>query len=176
MEPSPLERYRALQDKVDAFFARVEARHGAEMQCRTGCHDCCRVELTLGALEADALAAGLDALPGPERAAVTAAAASGEPDRCAALDAGGRCRIYALRPLVCRSHGLPIRIAPPDRRALPVVDACPRNFRDGEVEGDCVLDQETLSTVHAALEAAHAREGSAPRGRVGLRSVLIGGR
>jgi hypothetical protein len=97
---------------------------------------------------------------------------------CAALDPDGRCGIYAFRPLVCRSHGLPLRFpgdsdgAPvsngaPGRRSLPVLDACAKNFTERElasIDADCVLDQATLSTLLAAVDAAHAAETGRARG------------
>jgi hypothetical protein len=163
--------YVRLQEKVDGFFSRVEARHGAAMSCRTGCHDCCRVALTVTAVEAATITAALEGLPSEERSAIAEAARSAPADRCAALDEQGRCRIYEARPLVCRSHGLPIRM--PARRGLPVVDACFRNFTRGLPEDDCVLDQQTLSTMLAAVEARHAHETASPAGtRTALRALL----
>jgi uncharacterized protein len=93
----------------------------------------------------------------------------GPADRCAALDAAGRCRIYAARPLVCRSHGVPIRL----RGALPVVQACHRNFRQTTPDPDCVLDQATLSATLYAVDAAEAAAaGGDPGQRVDLAALL----
>lgn len=72
--------------------------------------------------------------------------------------------------MICRSHGVPVRVR--GRRGLPVLDACPRNFRDGGPEAlpaSDVLDQETLSTMLLAIDALDAREeGRAPGVRVAL--------
>ena len=46
--------YQALVAKVDDFFARVHERHRGDMQCDSGCHDCCRVELDVTTVETDA--------------------------------------------------------------------------------------------------------------------------
>jgi hypothetical protein len=96
---------------------------------------------------------------------------------CPALEpgrGGERCAIYAARPLICRSHGLPIRFAPEGRRALPLVDVCPRNFVGHDtLPADTILDQVTLSTVLGALDAARADETGRPRGeRVPLETLL----
>ena len=93
----------------------------------------------------------------------------GPPDRCAGLDAAGRCRIYPARPLVCRSHGVPIRL----RGALPVIQACHRNFTRIAPDPDCVLDQATLSATLYAVDAAEAAEaGGDPTRRIDLAALL----
>lgn len=168
-----LARYGALTAKVDAFFARVWARHGDRMRCAEGCESCCHVSLDVTGVEAAAVRAFLATLTGEEREVLRARARSAREGRCAALGDDGRCGVYAARPLVCRSHGVPVKTR--DRRGLPVVSACELNFTEGgpaAADPDCVLDQETLSTVLAALEALHAREQSTPPSRVALRDLL----
>ncbi len=169
-----LERHAVLCRKVDDFAARVQARHAAEMSCRAGCDGCCHARLTITTLEAEAVRAWLAGLSLASRAAVRDAAARAQPTRCAALDDEGRCRIYAARPLVCRSHGVPIRAR--SERGLPVIHACELNFvarGPAAVEPGDVLDQETLSTVLFALDAALARARGAQAGaRVDLAELL----
>jgi Fe-S-cluster containining protein len=87
-------------------------------------------------------------------------AAAAPADRCAALDPAGRCAIYAARPLVCRSHGAPIRLR---ENSLPIVQACFRNFtRSGPAaaDADCILDQETLSALLLAVDRDAGGDGS----------------
>lgn len=196
-------RYRALTERVDAFVARVADRHPGELRCRPGCDGCCRTRLTITAVEADAIASWAGSLPAEAQAAIAAAAqVPDEPaaPRCAALDAGGRCRIYPARPLVCRSHGVPIRLrvppadaadalgagrraAGPDHpssapRGLPIVTACELNFTTagpGAADPDCVLDQELLSTTLGLIDrAARAATATAalPDPRLDLAAVL----
>jgi hypothetical protein len=159
-------RFEELADKVDGFFARVADRHGADMQCTTGCSDCCHVRLTITAVEAAAIRAHAAAWTAEQRRNL---ANQGPSDRCAALDAAGRCKIYPARPLVCRSHGVPIRL----RGALPVVQACHRNFTRTAPDADCVLDQATLSaTLYAVDAAAAAAIGADPGQRIELAVLL----
>lgn len=169
-----LGRYGALAAKVDAFFDRVHDAHRAQMQCGSGCSDCCSVRLTVTLVEAATIASALAEMPEEARRAIAARAAASSPERCSALDADDRCSIYAARPLVCRSHGAPIRRRDPDR-SLPVVDACPRNFAGGfgdVPEADC-FDQETVSTVLGALDTALADTIGAERGiRLDLGDLL----
>jgi hypothetical protein len=161
-------RLDELAAKVDGFFARVAERHPDDLQCHTGCSDCCHVRLTVTGVEAAAIRALVAAWPAEQRAAVAANLTRGGDDdatRCAALDATGRCLIYAARPLVCRSHGAPIRLR--DERSLPVILACFRNFTRGgpaAADADCILDQTTLSALLLAVERASGQaSGELPR-------------
>ncbi|MDX2089176.1 MAG: YkgJ family cysteine cluster protein [Kofleriaceae bacterium] len=158
-------RLGELTAKVDAFFARVETRHGDDMQCATGCSDCCHVRLTITSVEAAAVRTALASWP-PERRAALAANVVGAPaDHCAALAPNGRCLIYDVRPVVCRSHGAPIRMR---QGGLPVIQSCHRNFTRVTPDADCVLDQETLSALTLAVDRASGGDGS----RVDLASLL----
>jgi hypothetical protein len=152
--PWAVSRLGELTQKVDAFFARVTERHGTDMQCQTGCSDCCHVRLTITGVEAAAIRAHVAGWPSDRRQDL---ATLGPTDRCAALDPAGRCKIYQARPLVCRSHGVPIRMR---RGTLPVVQACHRNFTRITPAPDCVLDQATLSATLYAVDAAFAPPGS----------------
>ncbi|HEV7555779.1 MAG TPA: YkgJ family cysteine cluster protein [Kofleriaceae bacterium] len=141
-----MSRLHELTEKIDAFFARVEARHPVDIECRTGCSDCCHVRLTITAAEAESIRTLVASWPAERRAAL--AAISAPADRCAALDAGGRCSIYDARPVVCRSHGVPVRLG----KSLPVV--CHRNFTRGgpaAADPDCILDQHTVSAILLAV-------------------------
>jgi uncharacterized protein len=174
-----LAHYRALAAKVDGFVARVGARHGAELRCAPGCDGCCRTRLTVTAVEAAALAEEVAALPAAARARLREVAGRpvdpGAP-RCAALDDDGRCLVYPARPLVCRSHGVPIRLARPG--GLATVEACALNFTGtgpGAADPDCVLDQATLSATLLALDGVHAAaRGLPPGARHDLGEVVQG--
>lgn len=166
-----MSRYPALAAKVDAFFARVQARHPTDLRCDRGCSHCCHVRLSVTGVEAEAVRGEVASWPEARRAALAANVASAPADRCAALDAGGRCLIYAVRPIVCRSHGAPIRMR--DARALPVVEACRENFTargPAAADADCILDQETLSAMVLAVDRAAGHDGA----RLDLATLLAG--
>jgi len=170
-----LDALAQLWAKVDAFAARVDAQLPGERACAEACHDCCAPGLSVTTIEGEAIAAFVERATPAERARVRDALARGSRDRCAALDARGACTIYEARPIVCRSHGLPLRLTSPGRR-LPVVDACPKNFVGRALDGidrACVLDQATLSTMLAAIDAAFADANAIERGlRASLSELL----
>ncbi len=152
-----MSRLDAVTAKIDAFFSRVSARHGEDMQCGTGCSDCCHARLTITGVEAAAVRAELASWDAARRAALAANAAAAPVDRCSALDPGGRCLIYAARPVVCRSHGAPIRMR---EGSLPVVRSCFKNFTHVTPDPDCVIDQETLSALVLAVDRTEGGDGS----------------
>lgn len=171
MAADALSRYQALAAKVDDFFARVAARHAADLRCRPGCATCCVPGLTVTGVEAAAIVAHIGALDATARAAL---APPGPAGGCVALDAAGSCRIYGARPLVCRSHGVPIRL--PREGGLPVIQACELNFTargPAVADPDCVLDQTTLSATLLAIDRLHAAEqGADPGARQDLANVI----
>ena len=163
-----MSRYPELAAKVDDFFTRVAARHPDEMACNSGCSHCCHVRLSITVTEADAVASLVDAMPAAERAALANNVTAAPADHCPALSPQGRCLIYAARPIVCRSHGAPIRMR---EGSLPVVTACRDNFTTrgpAAADADCILDQETLSAMTLAVDRAAGGDGS----RVPLEDVL----
>jgi len=77
-----MSRYAELTAKVDTFFNRVAGRHGDDMQCGTGCSDCCHVRITVTGVEAAAIREEIAAWTPEQRAALAAnAAARGKPAR-----------------------------------------------------------------------------------------------
>jgi uncharacterized protein len=163
--------YQQLCAKVDAFFARVQAKVGDQMQCASGCSSCCQSGLSVTEVEAEALADWWHTQSTDMHSAIVAnirqRLGNDNEQSCAALDPQGRCMVYQARPLVCRSHGLPVRMR--DERSLPVVTACDLNFvatGPDAVASDLVLDQETLSRTLLAIHAGQSA-------RVDLAELLL---
>lgn len=119
-----IERLHAV---VDELAEKVAAEHGERVTCRAGCSGCCSDGLTVFAVEAE-----LIARRHPELLATAEPHAEGA---CAFLDAAGRCRVYASRPYVCRTQGLPLRwIDEDDDGPFESRDVCPLNAGVGPLE------------------------------------------
>jgi uncharacterized protein len=175
MEPTE-QKLRDLWHKVDAFFDRARSAHGASITCSAGCDACCHRRFSVTGVEADALRRHLDTLDAAAREALRTRAQRGDPTRCAALGDDGRCGVYDARPLICRTHGLALRFRD-ERRHLPVLDACPKNYTDVDLstlDPATVLDQTTLSTVVVTLDSLHADAVGRPRGARFEVHVVIG--
>ncbi|MFW6049552.1 MAG: YkgJ family cysteine cluster protein [Myxococcota bacterium] len=175
-----LSAYRALLAAVDAFAAGVRARRREAVACRSGCSGCCASEPEVGPLEAEAVRRHLRALPEEARTRIRGRAASPAPGACVMLEPGGTCGIYAGRPLVCRTQGMPLRY-PPGFVPVETVVArsgrdeivwCPLNFVASTPEPDDVLD---AARADAALGVANMRHcdarGSDPLARSPLRRL-----
>lgn len=92
---------QVLREELELHVAPLEARHAPSLQCRRGCSDCCVDDLRIFGCEAE-----------PIRQYVQANLRNEEPHppgACAFLAPDGACRIYPVRPYVCRTQGLPLR-------------------------------------------------------------------
>lgn len=151
-----LPQYRALLAKVDELFTQVQSRHPGEFSCRLGCHSCCKPGLTVNALEAENIRQNLTPAI-TEKMRSLDAADPFQGMRCSFLEAEGGCGIYGFRPLVCRSHGLPIQfkdIAEAEGEEAVFRDVCYLNFRAQDIANlpdQDVLNLDTLNTILALL-------------------------
>ena len=145
-----LENYRRLGARVDELCRRITAEFAGSLACREGCCDCCR-HITVFPVEAHALACALGALPAGESSYVRRHAKNiANGDACPLLE-NGRCLLYAARPLICRTHGLPILTGEGKKRKM---DFCPKNFLDEpSIPANFILDLEILNTTLAAINA-----------------------
>ncbi len=93
---------RELHDAIDARARSIAEIHRERLSCRRGCSGCCQDGLTVRRIEAERIRRAHPGLLGEEKPHVEGG--------CAFLDGAGACRIYADRPSVCRTQGLPLRI------------------------------------------------------------------
>lgn len=156
--PAELANYRALQQKVDRLCETITGAFAGQIRCRAGCSGCCR-ELTLFAVEAAALLAAMDGLSA-DRAALLADAPAPGTGACPLL-ANGICLLYADRPLICRTHGLPVLTR---EAGAPRIDFCPENFRETDtLPGTAVIDLDLLNQALVAVNAHFVATTGAPQ-------------
>lgn len=158
-----LDNYCQLVSRVDDLCRGIQDMLSSQITCSEGCSSCC-TEITLFPVEAAALRAALEALPDAQRSVILrhVAAHAGE-ERCPLLEEH-RCLLYAARPIICRTHGLPIIYSEGCERKT---DCCPLNMTEGEqsVSGSAVIDLDRLNTLLVAVNAlflSHADAGSMP--------------
>jgi uncharacterized protein len=136
-----------LRRRVGDHFAAADARSPGALSCRAGCSQCCRVRFGVFGVEAEPIARALAELErdDPElRARVRAQADDPTHDACALL-VDDRCTVYEARPMICRSHGLAVRVRDDDGVR---VDVCPLNYTDAPAPAASVLE---LAAVEAPL-------------------------
>jgi len=145
-----LENYLALLSRVDELCGRTAERFESQISCRPGCDACCR-HLSIFAVEAAALNAALGALAEPDAALIRLKAGNAAPEDPCPLLQDGLCLLYQARPIICRTHGLPLLIT---RAGESGVDFCPENFRElSSIPGSAVIDLDRLNAALAAINA-----------------------
>lgn len=116
--------YQQLLANLDAEIARIGELHTPALSCGPGCASCCQ-SFSVLPLEAACLRETLVALPPASQARLARNLAAGD-KRCPLL-INELCSIYAARPVICRTQGLPLAYVDEEREAIEV-SACPLNF------------------------------------------------
>lgn len=146
----------AIHEDVDRRASALADLHRSRLACRRGCAACCVDDITVFEVEAEKIRHGAAEL-----------LASAEPHpagACAFLGGEGECRIYALRPYVCRTQGLPLRWIDEEAQA-EYRDICTLN----EIAVETLEPEECWSIGETEERLARAqRDGK----RVALRSLF----
>lgn len=157
-----------LHREVDRQAGALAERHAARLACRKGCSGCCVDELTCFEIEAENIRR--------HHAELLEHGVPHAEGKCAFLDEHGACRIYAQRPYVCRTQGLPLRWVDEDEHGAPVEyrDICPLND-DPQAEPLEALAEEdcwSIGPYESGLQRLqHAVDGGALK-RVRLRDLF----
>jgi Fe-S-cluster containining protein len=150
--PHLLDNYKQLIAKIDAICRRIESALGEQITCSGGCSSCCTA-ITIFPVEAAALRDALNALPEQEAESIrqhVAQNASGE--RCPLLS-HQHCLLYSARPIICRTHGLPITYSEEHQQKS---DCCPLNMTETEtISGNNVIDLDRLNAMLVAVNSLY---------------------
>lgn len=160
-----------LHAAVDEMVRPLAEQHASRLSCRRGCADCCVDELRVFEVEA--------AVIRRHHAPLLSEGQPRAPGGCAFLDDEGSCRIYAHRPYVCRTQGLPLRWldvereGEPDEEIVERRDICRLNVEGPPLEqlaGDACW---TIGPVENKLGDLQAAAGNR-LARVRLRDLFSG--
>lgn len=160
------ENVEELHAEVDRGVEAIAGRLGDRITCHRGCAGCCVDGLTVFEVEADRIRHDV----GSGLSGATPGAAGA----CAFLDGEGACRIYASRPYVCRTQGLPLRWLDENEAGETVEyrDICPLNERGEPIE---ILDESDCWTIGPTeVRLVQIQRGSSddPNPRVALRDLF----
>lgn len=148
-----IDRYKTLCNYCDTFWDRVFKTFPRAFACAPGCSTCCELP-SVNYLEAYIIVCAT-------RNNKKKDAAVCKTGPCPFLD-NDCCSIYTSRPLICRTHGLPLKS---EEYSYSLTVSCPFNFTDidpGTIDPSLVLEIDMVSDNLARLNAAFClvREGS----------------
>jgi hypothetical protein len=151
-----LGNYLTLVERVDDLCLRATDEFRAHIACRAGCAGCCR-HLSLFPVEAVALARALNDLPAEQAARIRGQAEQNLLDAPCPLLVNDHCLLYTARPIICRTHGLPLLTTQVNGKQL--IDFCPLNFQGlDSLPGSAIIDLDRLNTTLAAINALFVAE------------------
>jgi uncharacterized protein len=172
-----LRNYRNLVARIDELCRRTTAEYGEYLACGEGCDGCCR-HVSLFPVEAVALATALGGLPAGQAAHIRdLARAASTSDACPLLE-DGRCLLYTARPIICRTHGMPLLVNQEEGKRI---DFCPKNFRGvSSIPAVAIINLDLLNATLAAINAVFNSSRRNPAGRAQQRlsvaeALLLGG-
>ncbi len=160
-----------LQENCSDFYKKINDKYSSNMNCKQGCSKCCYVNLSVFQAEAYriiewALALSiddkkelLDNLLKPEEAEKKNT--KNKLAKPCAFLRNEMCTIYAARPTICRTQGLPLqfKISDKDNNVELAVDHCPLNFvaADSLPDKKDWLDLDRLNTLQSIAENFFAK-------------------
>jgi len=163
MPDNAFDRYLELVGKVDSFSNSVMRSMSGDIACRPGCDECCMKSFTVFRVEAANLYAGFLLLEPAARRVILQRCGSSDPHltSCVLLDSG-RCMLYAHRPIICRTHGLPLKSERLYINGSPRTALCHKNFTEpgslSRLPKELVLDLDTLNTMLSAVNMLFMKE------------------
>jgi len=155
--------YRQLVAEIDALAEKLGSERFCQvLRCKPGCADCC-IAFSVLPLEAALVAEVLQAAGLSERR---------DPERCRLLS-DDLCLVYEVRPIICRTQGLPLGYIDEAAGAIEV-SACPLNFPDDyPLEHDDLLYMDDFNRRLAELNLRYCRSnGLDPAKRIPLADLL----
>jgi len=154
-----LANYRSLLSRVDQLCTKITAAFKDEIVCKAGCSGCCR-HLALFPVEAANLATVVSELPAGIKSLLAERLQWPEDGPCPLL-LDDCCLVYLHRPVICRTHGLPL-LAEVD--GVRTVDCCPENFTTAaSLPGSAVINLEVLNSTLVAINGMFVAERGAER-------------
>ncbi|MCI0500034.1 MAG: YkgJ family cysteine cluster protein [Planctomycetales bacterium] len=169
---NPIQQYYQLRSEVGQFSVKLSGVHFGHIACRKGCCECC-MDLSVWPVEFYAIVEEMKAIgwPKPKLNA---------DKECGFLDEQGGCQIYPFRPLICRTHGLPLAYWYDDTNPPGYgVMFCKKNFTgvdDIDFGSNSTLNMDTINEQLARINIVFIDENKdlsfEPTTRIELRELL----
>ena len=153
-----LKPYRDLVARVDGLLGRVRRQYPADLACHKGCKCGCR-NLSIFPIEALSLFTAIQALPGQKAAELSQRADIYSIWDCPLLE-DGACALYPFRPIICRTHGFPLRTIYKSRASI---GCCRLNFKNRpSIPDDAIVDLDPINRLLRAINVTAVAEMARP--------------
>lgn len=136
-----LDQYHQFIQKLDTQLVTLNQLHKKDLQCRPGCSHCCKTDRTVNLIEAQWLKNHFDALDPLDKKSIINNLQDNS--KCPLL-INEQCMLYPFRPVLCRSHGLPLLYFANNE---PCISFCELNFINSTIEftDDNILNMDTIN-------------------------------
>ncbi|WP_297089684.1 YkgJ family cysteine cluster protein [uncultured Draconibacterium sp.] len=117
--------YKKLRDSIDKRVKELEKEHKSHLKCKAGCDLCC-MDYNIFPIEFYSILHALQ-----EKKQLPQVAAKNDASACIFLNSHC-CAIYDERPIICRTHGLPLLFM--NEESQWELSACELNFTEFDME------------------------------------------
>ena len=145
-------KYHQLRGDIDQLSEKLSGLHKNHMQCKKGCDLCC-MNYSLLPIEYFAIKDQLKDQPIKSRGC--------EDDECVFL-INHECHIYENRPIICRTHGLPLLFMNDEQWELSACELNFTEFDDEDFDTENTFPQDKFNSKLFVLNQAFIKENGLP--------------
>ncbi len=168
-------QYQNLLHKIGRICSRLEKLYAEHLVCKPGCSHCCQVERSVLSIEAYIIEQKLKTFT-LQRIRRLRRSHKKNDEHCPLLWKN-RCVVFHERPIICRTHGLPIYY---HEAEITFIDYCRLNFTelppDNEFDEKHVLDMnkfnEDLTRIDILFSEQILNKKWQPDNRIPLKRIL----
>lgn len=118
-----MNEYKNLIKKIDDKWQEILdslKKDGVSLQCKAGCNSCCQKDLSVTFIEKKSIENYIleNNINSTTRR---------DHNKCDFLLENGLCAIYEVRPIICRTHGMPVLVTPEENNNTPTISICELN-------------------------------------------------
>ena len=157
------QKYLQLVAEIDSEIRRISSSYDSTfLQCKPGCYECC-INFSVFSLEASLII---------EQIKIESAIVESKDDLCRLLK-NERCTIYKVRPIICRTQGIPLGYVDEDS-GMVEISACHLNFADDyQFKEDEILFMDRFNSRLSELNHAYCNDFNLdPLTRIPLSSLI----